>query len=143
MPDVPQTLTYTADQIVEKYLALRNTVKAIKARHAAELVPYANAMEALENYAAVMMTKLNTTLSTPHGSAFWVRSWTYKCEDFDKFFPWVVKQKQQQMLTRHVSQDAIADWIEVQKATAAEGQEIKLPPGVISDYRITVQFRKG
>jgi hypothetical protein len=144
MPDVPKAieLTYTADEVVKQYLALRETKKAIVKRHIEELAPYKAAMDVLEGYAAIMMRQLNTTLSTPHGSAFWVRSWSYRCEDFEKFWPWVVKEKQQQMLTRHVSQDAISDWIEVQKAMRPN-EEIKLPPGLTGDYNISVQFRKG
>jgi hypothetical protein len=145
LPNVQETveLTYTADQIVKQYIALRNAKKEIAKRHADELAPYKAAMEALEGYAATMMRMLNTTLSTPYGSAFWHRSWSYKLVDFEKFWPWVVKEKQQQMLTRHLAQEAVVDWIEVQKSMAKEGEEIKLPPGVTADYNVEVHFRKG
>ena len=141
-------LPYTAEQVVQQYLLLRNTVTALKKKHAAEIKPYDDAMALLEGYAATMMTKLKTTLSTEFGSAFWVRSWSYKCTDFDKFFPWVVKNKQSHMLTRHVSKEAIEEWIEVQKSLIPanqkiEGMNVALPPGLESDYRITVQFRKA
>lgn len=141
-------LIYTADQVVEQYISLRNAVKDIKKRHAAELEPYNAAMELLEGYAAAMMRKIKTTLSTPHGSAFWVRAWSYKVVDFDAFFAWVVKNKQKQMMTRHVSKEGLEAWIEVQEALIPanekiEGKMVALPPGIQSDYIVTVQFRKA
>jgi hypothetical protein len=138
---------YTAEQIVECYIALRDKLKEVKAKHKQELEPFITAMTALEGEAHRMMTHLKSTLSTNAGSCFWVPQSSYKVVNVQEFQSWVQRQNQWQCLTAHVSKEGIEIWRDQQKRPLDWPADVEwnppVPPGVEYDYHLDVQFRKG
>lgn len=138
---------YSAEQIVAQYIALRNTVQKIGERHAKELAPYTQAMEALADEAGRMMRHFKTTFSTDSGSCFWVPREQMKVVDPLKFRAFVLKNDEWRMTTNHVSKDGIREWREEQKKPADWPADIEwvppIPPGIEYNFEYVVQFRKG
>lgn len=132
---------WTAEQLIRKYIALRDHRKVITDRHKDELKPIDLAMEAIEGEAGRMMQHLKSTLSTDMGSCFWVTTIKYKVEDSTLFRNWVVANAQWQCMTNHVSKDGIEAVLENTPADPETGIK-PLPPGLSSDYVISVQFRR-
>lgn len=144
---VPTMQRYTADQLIGKYIRLRDAVKKIKERHKQELQPYLDGMSAVEYFAAQMMTELNTTLSTDVGSCFWVPQESFKCADAVAFHNWMRTNNEWRMLTTHVSKEGIRAWREEQKRPLDWPADVEwnppIPPGIEYTYHMDVQFRKG
>lgn len=138
---------YTAEQLVQRYIALRDTVNKIKDRHKLELKPYLDAMEQLEGEAGRMMTHFKTTFSTEYGSCFWTPFETYKVVDSDTFRSFVEKNQEWRMTTNHVAKDGIREWRDEQKRPQDWPADVEwvppVPPGIEYDCRFNVQFRKG
>lgn len=147
MPQEAVDFKYTAEQLVQHYIALRDTVKKIKERHKLELEPYLNAMEHIEGEAARMMTHFETTFSTEHGSCFWVPFETYKVVDSTVFHDFVQKNQEWRMTTNNVAKDGIREWRDEQKRPQDWPADVEwvppVPPGIEYDVSFNVQFRKG
>ena len=127
----------SADQICEKYMALRAHVKAETAAFSERMQPYNTAMRALENAADLMMQQTKqTALKTEHGTAFYSRTWSVTCDDHPAFLNWVFQYNARQFLTAHVSKDAVTNYME----TVGEGHP---PPGVKAVQIVNVNFRKA
>lgn len=132
---------WTADQLIAKYIALRDHRKVITDRHKNELAPIDMAMEAIEGEAGRMMEHLKTTLSTDSGSCFWVASTKYTVSDPVAWRTWVISTQNWDCTTNHVSKDGIEAVLEKTPADPETGIK-PLPPGLSSDYVVKVQFRK-
>lgn len=141
------TFNYTAEQIVQHYIALRDTAKKITERYARELEPYKVAMAALENEASRMMRHFKTNLSTEFGTAFWTTRESYKVENPELFRNWVIDKEEWRMTTNHVSKDGIRAWREEQQQPADWPANVEyvppVPPGIAYECEMVVQFRKG
>lgn len=128
---------YTADQIVERYLAVRDYAKEIKAKHALELKPYNDAMDTLEAMAGDLMRETGQrALSTIHGTAFFSRTLSVTCEDTTAFFDFVFKHQAREYLTSHVAKEAVQVYMD----GPGEGHP---PPGVKVVPVVNVNFRKA
>lgn len=139
--------SFTAEQLIEHYIYLRDTKKKIVERHATELKPYDDAMEHIAGEAARMMRHFKTTLSAASGTCFWMPHESYKVEDIETFRPWAIKNEEYRMLTTHVSKDGIRQWREEQKQPLDWPADVEwnppIPPGIEYDFELRVQFRKG
>lgn len=130
-------MTYTADQIVTKYIEIRDFAKEIRAKHALELKPYNDAMETLEGLAGEMMRETGQkALSTEHGTAFFSRTLSVTCEDPTSFLDFVFKHQARQFLTAHVAKEAVQVYMD----GPGEGHP---PPGVKVVPVVNVNFRKA
>jgi hypothetical protein len=138
---------YTAEQLIEQYIALRDAVKKIAERHAAELEPYKAGMDAIAGEAARMMRHMKTTLSTPAGTCFWMPHESFKVEDQELFRNWVIDRNEWRMTTAHVSKDGIRAWRDEQQRPLDWPADVEwnppIPPGLSYDFEMRVQFRKG
>lgn len=143
----PPQFPYSAEQIVAQYIALRNTVKKIGERHAKELAPYTQAMEALADEAARMMRHFKTTFSTDSGSCFWTPQEKFTVVDVNTFRAFVLKNNEWRMTTNHVSKDGIREWREAQTKPTDWPADVEwvppIPPGIEYNFEYVVQFRKG
>jgi hypothetical protein len=144
---IAEPFPFSAEQICSRYIALRDTVKLLNERHAAQLAPYKAAMETLEGEAGRMMRAMKTTLSTNAGSAFWVPQESYKVVDVEAFRAFMLANNEWRMGTAHCSKDGIRAWREEQKRPADWPADVEwnppIPPGVSYDFDMVVQFRKG
>lgn len=135
---------YTDDELVARYIQLRDAVKKLADQHAEILKPYAEGMKAIENImlARLIERKADNT-STPHGTAFRERTMSVQCEDKDAFLNWCFDKFDawgKDMLTANVGKDTLRLYIDKTKDEAnPQGQ---LPPGVKVTYGTVVRFRK-
>ena len=126
----------TAEQIVKKYIELRNFVEAETKAFKTRMADYTSAMETLENLAGQMLDETGQrALSTESGTAFRVNKSRITCSDKDAFHAWVREINAWHFLTAHVAKEAVETWMEQN-----EGQ---LPPGIKYEGFTEVQFRKA
>lgn len=122
------------DVATGKYRALRDKVKEISDRQAAELKPYREAMEQL---AAVMLDQLNragsNSVRTDNGTVFKTTRTTYSIDDPAAFRSWVEQQGVPEFYENRVAKEPLENWI-------AEGKP--LPPGLKVSSLVQVNVRK-
>jgi len=148
--------SFTASDIVKKYIELRAHVQEMTKQFEAQLEPYKAGMQALEGAAAnLLRTNESKALSTEFGTCFFVNKHSIKCEDHDAFLAFVRETENWGMLTKHVAKDAVEEWMEAEQkrldainqssrsANAVPPQLALPPPGLKAETIITVQFRKA
>jgi len=105
-----------------QYVHLRDTVKAIKEKHKAELAPYNDAMEKLE---ALFMQELNNThqdsAKTASGTVYKTTRKTASLDDPDAFMRFVIGGEYWDLLDRKANATAVEEFLNDNQA---------LPPGV-------------
>ena len=135
MNDQSPIITFSADAIVSKYLELREYRKEQDKAHEERMKPYADAMQALEGAADLLMKQTGQkALSTQHGTAYYSNGLSVSCEDRDVFLDFVFSHNARQFLTTHVAKEAVQAYME------PEGQ---IPPGLKVQPVIKVNFRKS
>lgn len=128
---------YTADDIVKKYIELRELVQREKKAFAERIKVYTDGMEALENAAAFLMAQTRqTALPTESGTAYRELVTSVTCQDKDAYHDWVFADilKRKQFLTGHISKEAVELWM--------ENNEGIIPPFVKLDSHFAVRFRQ-
>jgi hypothetical protein len=132
-----------ADQIVARYLELREYCKAREDEFKAEMAPYKDAMASLEGAADMVMKQTGQkALSTEHGTAYYSHTLSARCDDPDKFFEFVFdlaalsRTQAKSYLTTHVGKEAVQAFME------GSGQG-HAPPGVKTEQVVRVNFRKS
>lgn len=127
------TVLMTAEQINEKYIALRNRKKDIEARHKAELKPLNDVMDQLE---VLMLQFLQAngmkSVSTEAGTSFIVTRRSYKITDRDDFRSWCEVNGRTDFLEARPAKTAIDEYLEAGNP---------LPPGLDTSSDVAVQFR--
>ena len=89
MTEQPQP---TADQIVGQYIAYRDHVAALREKHSAELAPYTQAMEQIENYLQAFMQQNGVdSLKTAHGTPYRATGTSIKTTDAEAFKDFVLE----------------------------------------------------
>jgi hypothetical protein len=127
----------SADDIVARYIELRDYVESENKRHAEEMEPYTAAMKTLEAAADAMLKATGQkALSTVHGTAFYNHTLSVTCEDPKTFLDFVFQRGARQFLTSHVAKDAVKEYMD------GPGQG-NPPPGVKTQGIVKVQFRKA
>lgn len=126
----------TIDAYVERYVALRDTVKAIAAEHAEALAPYEQAMQAI---AGEVLRFLNETgqdsAKTPSGTAYKSHKLSAKVVDREAFMAFVFEEHRDAFLIAGVAKEAVKDFMD-----ANAGQT---PPGVEIVTFVDVNFRRA
>lgn len=126
---------YTAEDIVKKYIEIRDFVQAETKAFKERMKAYNDGMEALEALAASLMniTK-QTALPTEFGTAYREPQLSVTCQDKSSFHEWVRVNGQWHFLTAHVSKEAVEQYI--------EEHEGKAPPYIKVDAYNAVRFRR-
>lgn len=126
---------YTAEDIVKKYIELRDYVQAETKAFKEKMKAYNDGMQTLEGLAASMMNLTKqTALPTEFGTAYREPQLSVTCQDKDSFHEWVRVNGQWHFLTAHVSKEAVEQYVETH-----EGQA---PPYLKVDTYNAVRFRR-
>lgn len=134
--NAPLNPLLTADEIVGKYIAIRDYIKRQEDNLEQALKPYRDALQVLEQAADTLMksTGLSALQCKGTGTAFY-QSWSsVKCADREAFHDWVFATNARAFLTAHVSKEAVEKLLE---------DTGTLPPGIGRESGVRVTFRKG
>jgi hypothetical protein len=127
--------TYTDEQLIARYLQIRDAKAVLVKQQAEALVPYDNGMAAI---ADAMLQRLNersaASSKTEAGTAYKKLSASATVEDRDAFLDYVRKHDAWGLLTNHVSKEQVEAIIETTGSP---------PSGVKTSSVIKVHFRKG
>lgn len=129
-------LNMPADQIVGKYIAIRDYIKQQEEALEKAMKPYKEALATLEIAADLLMksTGQSALQCRGIGTAFYSSWSSVKCADREAFHDWVFRTNARNYLTAHVAKDA------VEQLLTDTGT---LPPGIAREAGIKVMFRKG
>lgn len=117
-----------ADQLIARYIQLRDFVEKRSKEHAEELAPYNAALKAIENAGSVMLIEQGgdegkANIVTPSGTMYRKRWTGIKMADRPAFFNFVTGDwaARQSFLTSAVTKNEVEDFIKREKA---------IPPGL-------------
>jgi hypothetical protein len=126
------------DQLIGKYIAMRNYVDAQEAELKARLKPYADAMETIENHFVGVLAEQaksdpegKSSIATPMGTVFRKRYVSIKVSDREAWMDFIFDGRREGFITAHVAKDAVTEYIEQFKA---------VPPGLDVTPGFNVQF---
>lgn len=130
---------FTDDQLVEKYIELRNTRDKMTADFAETLKPITEGMTLIEN---VFLGRLNDRKAqntrTEHGTAFKVKHLAVKVKDANAFLRYTLENWQQggvDLLHVGASKKAVQDFLDQHEGTP--------PPGLETSSETVVNIRKA
>ena len=128
-------MTYTAEQVIARYVALRDECDQIAKRHAAELKPHHDAMEKLE---AWLLATLNgqgaDNIKTPQGTAYKSTTLSTKVADWDALWAFI-ELGHPEFLVHGVNKTAVKEFMDEN-----QGQQ---PPGVETSWMVKVNVRRS
>jgi hypothetical protein len=106
----------TPATMIEKYIALRNKVDQIKSKHADELAPYTNTMQAIENELLRHLeeTKLDS-IKGDRGTAYKQTATSVTVKDWATTLAWIREQEAWDLLEARVAKTAAVTTIEEMK----------------------------
>ncbi len=128
----------TADQIITRYLELRDYMEAEDKAFSERMEPYRKARAALEGAAALMIAASGPTtkhISCEAGTVFKTETLSVKCADVQAFHNFVFERNARQFLTAHVAKESVKEWMESNGGHP--------PPGVDVTFIHKVQFRRS
>lgn len=134
--EVAERPTLTVNDIVGKYIALRDKVASIKERHKQELAPYSATMEKLEAHLLAQMQALGAdSIKTPHGTPYISRRTSVTIADWTMYRDWLE------------GMDALADGVDhkanksfVESFIESSGGDV--PPGINYSAESVVNVRR-
>lgn len=110
------------DEIVARYIALRDKKAEIKAKYDAEVEAIDAAMERVENYLLKLMTELGVeSIRTSAGTPYISRRTSATVADWDSFLSWVRSNGEWAMLERRANKTVVQTW---------RDEHNDLPPGI-------------
>lgn len=127
----------TDEEIVAAYIKIRDKKATLISRHKAELTPYHQHMQKLEEAMGARLRERGAdSTKTDSGTAFFKTvSDRAKVIDRDAFIAYVRENEAWDLITNHVSSDAVTNIVELTKSP---------PPGVdLGEQTIVVQFRRS
>lgn len=117
-----------ADQLIARYIQLRDYVEKRSKEHAEELAPYNAALKTIENAGSAMLIEQGgdegkANIVTPSGTMYRKRYTSIKMADRPAFFTFVTGDwaARQSFLTSAVTKSEVEDFI---------GREKAIPPGL-------------
>lgn len=117
-----------ADQLIARYIQLRDFVDKRSKEHAEELAPYNAALKVIENAGSAMLIEHGgedgkANIATPSGTMYRKRYTSIKMADRPAFFTFITGDwaARQSFLTSAVTKTEVEDFIEREKA---------IPPGL-------------
>ena len=125
----------TVDEMIHKYVAIRDRKKAIEEQQKATLQPYNEILSKLEGY---MLEAMNTTglnsMKSPHGTAYRTVRTSAKVIDWVQTLTYIREHNAWDLLEARVSKLAAQELI----------KETKLPiPGVETSSEVVVNVRRA
>lgn len=122
------------DQIVEKYVKVRDAKKKLKEKHAAELKPYDEAMDLAE---AAILKQLQTlgadSVKTKFGTCYKSLQTTCTVADWSVLFEWIKNRELWPLLERRVNKSTVMEHI---------SETGSPPPGVNVVQRVELNVRR-
>lgn len=123
------------NEIVEKYVALRDLKAQMKAAYEARVAPV---QEALDKAEAVMLQQMQTigvsSVKTDGGTAYISQRTSATVADWDSVLPFVREKDLWHLLEKRVNKTAVDEYV---------AQNGDLPPGVNYRTEITVGVRRA
>lgn len=136
--NAPATIDF--DAMVDKFVRLRDKMKEIKERQAAEMQPYNEAKEKLEGMLLDHLNNIHAeNVATQHGSVYKCRKDSATIADMSTFWNWVVANGEFDMVDRKANVPAVREYLEKQAGSANPSP----PPGVNFTTRIEVGVRRN
>lgn len=136
----------TDEQVIAKYLELRDRKTAIENKHKLELMPFNDALKKFENYMGEQLTaRGKNNVSTAAGTAY--KKEVFLCEptDLNTFINFAI-DNDQSMLDIKPSKTGVKAWMEKQQLLQAkqpvEKRKPIVVPGVKTDWLLQIIFRK-
>lgn len=118
----PVKETPAVDEIVARYIALRDKKAEIKAKYDAEVEAIDAAMNRVENYLLKLMTELGVeSIRTSAGTPYVSRRTSATVADWDAFLDWVRRNGEWSMLERRANKTVVQSW---------RDEHNDLPPGL-------------
>lgn len=118
----PVKETPAVDEIVARYIALRDKKAEIKAKYEAEVEAIDAAMNRVENYLLKLMTELGVeSIRTSAGTPYVSRRTSATVADWDAFLGWVKSNGEWSMLERRANKTVVQSW---------RDEHNDLPPGL-------------
>jgi len=115
----------TLEELIAKYVALRDKKAAIEKRQKEELVPLVSAMNKIEGVLLQSLQELGgeeASMKTAHGTAYIKYATSAKIQDWEAFFTdYVLPNQAFDMLNKACNKTAVAEFVETHKQP---------PPGV-------------
>lgn len=104
MSDTALQTKYSAEQLIQRYVQLRDDKAALAERHKAEMEPYNNALTLIET---ALQDALNQaggeSIKTKAGTAYKSTATTCKVEDWASFITFVQETGDTELLVRNVN----------------------------------------
>jgi hypothetical protein len=124
-----------AEQIISKYIEIRDFKKREADAFAERMKPYDQALQTLAGAAALLAKQTGqSALKANSGTAFPTTQLRVKNADREKFLDWVFQNNAREFLTAHVSKEAVKQYLEDSDVP---------PPGIEIETSIEWQFRKA
>lgn len=110
-------MTYTAEQLIERYVQIRDEVKEISERQAAELAPHRQSLEVIENALQDMLNQTGgDSIKTKAGTAYRSTATTAKVDDWPGFISFVLDSGDTELLVRNVNKTRLTECLEAGRA---------------------------
>lgn len=128
------TTNVTVDQVIEKYMQLRNQKEAAEAAVEAQVATIKAKMQKLEAWIQQQAEAQGvTSFKTPHGTAFLSTVDFANVADWDAVLAFIKEHGAFDMLERRVSKSAVRAYIDEHKT---------VPAGVNYGTRVSINIRK-
>lgn len=129
-------MSYTAKEIIEGYIKLRDARDELKRKHRDELAPYNDKMQKMELFLLGELNRLESDSIAIKGvgTAFKSTRTSSKVEDWETTLDAIKEHELWHMLERRISKAALEEYIE------ANGDTL---PGVSINREITVNVRRN
>lgn len=131
------TPAFTVDEVISKYLDLREQIEKIEADHKAKTAPLKSAMEGIEKYLLALSNKTGQTqFGTERGTAFLSTVTACKVSDWEATKKYIQDHGAFHLLNKAVNKTAVGEFIE---------QHAVPPPGVewVKMREIKVRSKKS
>lgn len=124
------------DTLIEKYVQLRDRKKAIEDEHKAQLAPYKEAMQRLEEAFQDRMQEMGLkSLKSSHGTVYQSEVANAKVRDFDATLKFIMDNERYDLLERRVNKITLQSILE-------EG-DIDEVPGVELTRALKINVRRS
>ena len=100
----PVQSKYSAAQLIERYIQLRDDKAALAAAQSEQMKPYNTALDTIEVALQDMLNQSGgQSIKTPHGTAYIVTTVSAKVEDWPAFVTFVQETGDTELLVRNVN----------------------------------------
>ena len=110
-------MTYTAEQMIDRYVAIRDQIAAISEKHKLEMEPYRQSLDVLENALQNMLNEAGgDSIKTKAGTAYRSTATTAKVDDWGAFITFVQTSGDTELLVRNVNKTRLTECVEAGRA---------------------------